>query len=587
MHPGPVRSLRADEPCELARTVLSYIIVADVTRMAALLSNNILPGLAGADLPEAQQKAYLEGHDADIPTDIAPAIPRQSREHDSEKSGPHSQTTFVDESLESTVPSAEDDEQEDPNIVYWSSPDDAANPQNWSASTKWTQIGILSALTFLTPLASSMFAPGVPELMREFNTSSSVLATLVVSIYVLGFAFGPLVIAPLSELYGRLWVYHICNLGFIAFTVACGRAQSMGELCVYRFLQGVWGVCPITIGGGTIADLMPPEKRGGAMSIWAMGPLLGPVVGPVCGGFLAEAKSWRWIFYVIAMCTALFAISAFFILRETYVPVLLERKAARLRKAANNPNLRSKLDNGLTPRQLFLRAIVRPTKMLFLSPICGLMSLYMAIVYGFLYLLFTTFTFVFEDNYNFSPSIVGLVYIGVGVGNFMGLAVLGATSDRLAKALALKDQKRDGGTGGDGKIKPEYRLPPLIYAGPLIPIGLIIYGWTAQYHMQWAVPIFGTLLVGIGLIACFMSINTYLVDTFHIYAASALAANTVLRSILGGVFPLFGLQMYAGLGLGWGNSLLAFVALAMCPIPWVFYNYGERIRTHPKWQVQF
>lgn len=245
---------------------------------ASHTNNNILSGLAGADLPEPQQKAYLEGHDADIPTDIALAEPRQSHEHDSEKSAPQSKTTFVDESLNSTVPSADDDEQ-DPNIVYWSSPDDAANPQNWPASTKWTQIGILSALTFLTPLASSMFAPGVPELMREFETSSSVLATLVVSIYVLGFAFGPLVMAPLSELYGRLWVYHTCNLGFIGFTIACGRAQSMGELCVYRFLQGVWGVCPVTIGGGTIADMMPPEKRGGAMSIWALGPMLGPVVG--------------------------------------------------------------------------------------------------------------------------------------------------------------------------------------------------------------------------------------------------------------------------------------------------------------------
>ncbi|KAI5358695.1 putative major facilitator superfamily, MFS transporter superfamily [Septoria linicola] len=434
-----------------------------------------------------------------------------------------------------------------------------------------------------------MFAPGVPELMREFQTDSSLLATFVVSIYVLGFAFGPLIIAPLSELYGRLWIYHVCNIGFIGFTIACGRAQSMGELCVYRFLQGVWGVCPITIGGGTIADLMPPEKRGSAMAIWAMGPLLGPVIGPVCGGFLSE--------YVIAMATAVCAVAAFFVMRETYAPTLLEREAAKLRKETGNQDIRSKLDNGLTPKQLFLRAIVRPTKMLFLSPICGLMSLYMSLVlgcsyifaiqtaigalfpavhvlalcsvciltplpvYGFLYLLFTTFTYVFEDSYGFSPSTVGLVYIGLGIGNF------------IAKH--------------GGEIKPEYRLPPLIWAGPLIPVGLFIYGFTAQYQIQWAVPLFGTLLVGVGLIACFMAINTYLVDTFNVYAASALAANTVLRSIFGGVFPLFGLQMYDALGLGWGNALLAFLALAMCPIPWIFYKYGEKIRTHPRWQVQF
>ena len=126
-----------------------------------------------------------------------------------------------------------------------------------------------------------------------------------------------------------------------------------------------------------------------------------------------------------------------------------------------------------------------------------------------------------------------------------------------------------------------------MYAGPFIPIGLFIYGWTAQYEVHWFVPIIGTTFVGVGLIACFMCINTYLVDSFTLYAASAMAANTILRSIFGGCFPLFGLQMYDGLGLGWGNSVLAFLALAMCPTPWIFYHYGESIRTHPRFQIEF
>lgn len=272
------------------------------------------------------------------------------------------------------------------------------------------------------------------------------------------------------------------------------------------------------------------------------------------------------------------ALLALFVLRETYAPVLLERKAKRLRKETGNDQLRSKLDNGLTPKQMFIRAIVRPTKLMFLSPICALMSLYMSVVYGFLYLLFTTFTFTFEQAYGFSQSTVGLVYLGLGIGNFIGLALLGILSDRVMQALA----KRYG-----TNIKPEYRLPLLIVLGPLIPVGLFIYGWTAQYHIQWAVPLFGTMLVGVGLIAAFMCINTYLVDSFTLYAASAMAANTVLRSIFGGVFPLFGLKMYNALGLGWGNSLLAFIAVAMIPIPFFFYKHGERIRTSPRFQIKF
>ena len=400
----------------------------------------------------------------------------------------------------------------------------------------------------------------------------------------------------MSELYGRLYVYHVCNVGFILFTVACALAKNMNQLIVFRFFAGAWGIAPITNGGGTIADLMVPEKRGSSMAIWAIGPLLGPVIGPVCGGFLAEATSWRWvgpilsdqsqsvltifqIFWVLAIAVGVIAIAALFFMRETYAPTILERRAKRLRKETGNPNLRSKLAIDLPPRQLFMQSITRPMKLLLLSPICTLMSLYMAIVYAILYILFTTFTFVFEEHYGFSSSTVGLVYIGCGAGNLIGLAILGKVSDPIMKRLAKKHN--------DGKVKPEYRLPMLMYAGPFIPIGLFIYGWTAQYQVQWAVPLFGTLLVGVGLIAAFMCINTYLVDAYARYAASALAANTILRSILGATFPLFTLQMYDALGLGWGNSLIAFIAVALCPIPWLFYWYGEKLRTNPKLQVKF
>lgn len=143
----------------------------------------------------------------------------------------------------------------------------------------------------------------------------------------------------------------------------------------------------------------------------------------------------------------------------------------------------------------------------------------------------------------------------MGIGLLLGLAMIGTTSDRILKHLANKYS--------DGKVKPEYRLPPVMFTGPAIPIGLIIYGWTTQFHIQWAVPLLGSLFVGMGIISTFLSINTYLVDTFARYAASAMAANTVLRSVFGATFPLFGLQMYQKLGLGWGNTLLALIALAM------------------------
>lgn len=344
-----------------------------------------------------------------------------------------------------------------------------------------------------------------------------------------------------------------------------------------RFLQGCWSVAPLTIGAGSVSDMFRAENRGVAMSLWSVGPLLGPTVGPIAGGFLSDALGWRWIFWVLAAAIGILSVLALLFMRETYAPVLLERKARRLRKETGNTNLLSKLDQGFTPKQLFYRSIVRPMKLLMTSPICFLMSLYIAIVYGTLYVLFTTFTFVFQENYDFTQATVGLVYLGTGIGMFAGLAFLSWTSDRTLLRLGSKH---------NGELKPEFRLPPLMYTAWTLPLGLLIYGWTAEYKIHWAVPLLGTAFFGAGQVLNFMVITTYLVDTFTTYAASAVAAATVFRAVLGAVLPLVGLKMYDSIGLGWGNSLLGFVTLALCPVPYVFFAYGERIRLNPRYQLK-
>lgn len=146
-----------------------------------------------------------------------------------------------------------------------------------------------------------MFAPGVPQVMADFNTDSTILATFVVSVYILGFAFGPLIVAPLSEYSGRVIVYNACNVLFMIFNIASAVAPNIASLVIFRFLCGVAGVAPTTIGSGTIADLMPPQTRGRAMALWSLGPLFGPIVGPIAGGYLVEALGWRWVFWVLAI----------------------------------------------------------------------------------------------------------------------------------------------------------------------------------------------------------------------------------------------------------------------------------------------
>lgn len=215
--------------------------------------------------------------------------------------------------------------------------------------------------------------------------------------------------------------------------------------------------------------------------------------------------------------------------------------------------------------------------MLLFQPIVLMMSLDVAIVYGYLYLLFTTFTFVFEQQYGFTTGQAGLVYLGLGIGSLLGLFIFGAASDRILKSQAKKN---------NGVFKPEFRLPPLVPGAILVPIGLFWYGWSAQAHTHYIVPILGSGCVGLGLLGIFLGTQTYVVDAFPRYAASATAAMTILRSLFGAVLPLAGQSMYATLGLGWGNSLLAFIALATVPLPFLFMKYGERIRTSPRFAIE-
>ncbi|CAK7217015.1 hypothetical protein SCUCBS95973_003008 [Sporothrix curviconia] len=490
----------------------------------------------------------------------------------------HSETALDDRDMEKATlevkleesPAGHDTTVEDENagfVVWWQQPadQDRENPQNWTSRRKWSIIAMLSFLTFLTPLASSMLAPGVPQLLAEFGETSDTDATFVVSIFVLGFAFGPLVIAPMSEIYGRVVVYHTCNSLFVVFTILCAIAKDINALLAFRFCAGFAGVAVVTCGGGSIADLMPTEKRAGAMAIWSLGPLLGPVVGPVAAGFLVDATNWRWVFWVTAIAT--------------YAPVILHKKAAKLRKENGDSRYRSKLDKLESRKTVFAKAIVRPMRMFCRAPIVAAVCIYVAAMYGLLYILFTTFTFVYQEIYGFSSIGAGLSFIAAGLGNIIGVAYSGILSDRIVKRIKMQGRAST----------PEDRLNFLLTvpASLLLPAGLVIYGWTADRHVHWIVPMLGTGVMGVGMIGIMMCAQTYLIDAYTVHAASVLAANSVLRSTLGALLPLCGLQLYDAIGLGWGNTLLAGIALLLAPILWLLRIYGERIRTNPRFSVDF
>ncbi|GAP90967.1 putative major facilitator superfamily general substrate transporter [Rosellinia necatrix] len=456
----------------------------------------------------------------------------------------------------------------DSNIVDWDGPDDPGNPRQWSQAKKNFHIVIVSIFALIGNLASTMFAPGAAQLAQDFHITNTVIQTFTVNIYLLAFAVGPLFLAPLSEIYGRLIIYHVCNVLYIAFIIGCAFSTNVSMFLVFRVFSGLVASGPLTIGGGTIADVTSQHERGKAIALWGIGPLVGPVVGPIIGGFVTQDVGWRWTFRILIILSVVQAVATLLFMRETSATIILQRKTARLIKETGNTKLVPKSSTDESPRQIFFRSIVRPAKMIVFSPIVLLLSLYVGTLYGIIFLLFATFTMVFHETYNFDTGISGLAYLGLGLGFVFALFVFSLFSDRLM------------GQGKDGNgAEPERRLILMKWIAPIAPLGCFLYGWTAEYRVHWIVPILGTFIVGFGSLFVVIPAQTYLVDAFGSEAsASALAANLIIRAPFGALLALAAPPLYARLGLGWGNSVLGFVALAFTPVPWLFYRYGATLR---------
>ncbi|KAI9676720.1 MAG: hypothetical protein M1822_008283 [Bathelium mastoideum] len=433
-------------------------------------------------------------------------------------------------------------------------------PQNWPLRKKWPLTILVNIFPAQMAIAASIHTAAIDDVAAYFRCSETV-STLAVTTFLLGFATGPLIFSPLSEIWGRNPVYKTNLSLFVVFNLACALAPNLAALLIFRFFAAFFGSPSVTNSGGSITDMWAPSERSVPLALYTAASFLGPVVAPIAGGFISQYTTWRWNYWVVTIISGTVFLAMLLFLPETYPTALLRRKC---RRAGVPPPQKSLAD-------LYVVSLRRPIIMLLTEPILASLSLYMALVFAILFMDFTAYPLIFTTTRHWSPGLAGLAFLGIG----FGMALATAASPLLNR-LHAHFVRRLGGP------VPEARLPHLLALGWLIPAGLFWFAWTAEPPRAAVLPVLAGVPFGVGFVALMLGIMAYLTDCYGRFAASALAANAVLRALLGATFPLFARGMYERLGTPWATSVLGFVSLAMTPLPWVFWKWGPWLRKRSK-----
>lgn len=448
-------------------------------------------------------------------------------------------------------------------------------PGNWTDQKKLLHTCLYGLVTFCAQFNSTTLSPQrFTDLMENNYGISREVAVLSSSLYILGIAFGPMVFAPLSEVYGRKFGVLIPFLLSSVFAFACATAYNLPSLLVYRFLSGFFCGAPIVSAGGVLADIYPnPSQRGKYFALYAMFVSLGPSCGPVIASLLMQSRpsdpeSWRIPEYFSALINLTLFLICQIVVYETYLPIVLQRRARSLRLGTFNYSIHCAHDMWkLEFEDVVRKHLVRPFALLF-TPIIMVIVLFASYVFGLFYLFIITLPEIFWLSRGWHGTKATLPNMALFCGTLSGCFINMVYAKYHAKKVSQNN----------GIVIPEERFPLMMAIGWLMPAGIFLCAWTSSAHIHWMAPCIGIYLIGIGFITIFQGCLNYLVDTYTKYSASAIAANTFLRSLFAAGFPLFSRQLMVNLGVHWGASLLGFIALGMIPIPFVFYRYGAMIR---------
>lgn len=359
------------------------------------------------------------------------------------------------------------------------------------------------------------------------------------------------------------------------FSIGTATSQSAASVFVTRFFGGVFASAPISNVAAALGDMYEPKTRGTAVTFYAVCVVGGPTIGPVIGSALTATSylGWRWTEYIEAIWVAAVLAVSLFTLPEMYAPVLLKKRAQRLRKESGDDRYWHPHESQkISLNNIVTKYLSRPLNMLVTEPMITCIAIYASFVYGLLYMTLEMFPIVYAEERHWGPVVSTLPFLGLLVGVIAAMFI--NLANQPAYIRAVEKNK--------GRAVPEARLPPMIIGGGLFVIGLFWFAWTANPKVHWAVPTVATCFIGAGFNVIFQQCINFLVDTYGLYAASAVSANTILRSFMAAGLPLAVKPMFRSLGVGPAVSILGAFATLALPVPLVFMRYGLKLRKMSK-----
>ncbi|CAH0021311.1 unnamed protein product [Clonostachys rhizophaga] len=445
------------------------------------------------------------------------------------------------------------------------------SPFLWSTSKKVTVLcGAFMASCLAAYAAGAYALAAVP--VRELWRISDVQFNAGITTFVMGFGIAPMILAPVSEAHGRYWVFVGSGVTFLIGTIGCAVTNHYAGMLVSRFIVGCGASVYATLTGGVVSDLYHKEDRNTPMALYSLSIMAGTGLGPLVSGAVVDHLGWRWVFYIQACTVGFTTLIIFVFFQETRSNVVLRKKCRAMNNAISENTsatwlqFQSEMEERKFNISIVWRSFAFPLQLLATESIVFWFSAWASFAWAILYMQFSSIGIVFRDVYGFNSTQVGAVYVAVVVGS------------TIACLLAIFQEPITHKFWPSRMTSPEGRLLPPGILSALLPIGLFWFGWTATPSVHWISP---TLAIGsctIGIFSIYLAGFNYLADSYHLYASSALAAQSMCRNLLAGIFPLFTMFMLKGLRYWGAGSLLGGIGLCLTAIPWLLAFYGQRIR---------